>query len=312
MFVGLVLVPVGVLIVGGERLGLVDLDGGAAQLVLMLPIAISGQVAAVAADRSVVFTTLGASLVLALGALLRPYPFDFAPWWVGILLAAGAGRAFRSSVLRQHELARAQSKLAQQTLRDERARIAREVHDIVAHTMSVTMLHLTAARLAMSNDPAGAEDALAEAERHGRSSMDDIRRVVRLLRTNESSLSAALPDDADVAVLVERYQAAGRQISLTEDGFIALSPAARLAVYRIVQEGLSNAVRHGTGRVELVIRHAPEETSISIDNAAGEGFPSRDGAGLVGMRERIGALEGSLSSGPDGAGGWRLRARIPA
>lgn len=313
LFVAMVLAPIAVLILLGETLGLVDLDGGAAQIILMLMIGIVGQMAG-SGSRNVVIGTVIASLALvSVGAIVRGDPLDFAPWWIGILLAATAGRAFRSSVLRQEELRLAQAQLTEQEMTEERRRIAREVHDIVAHTMSVTMLHLTAARLALHEDPQAAEEALLEAEKNGRASMDDIRRVVRLLRSDESSLAAALPDDADLEALVERYREAGPDVFFEQSGDPGrLAPAARLAVYRVVQESLSNAVRHGSGEIRASVRHGDTATDIEVVNGASLNGKSSRGAGTTGMAERVEALGGTLEIGPDVAGSrWRVRARIP-
>ena len=310
-FAATVLAPIGFLAIAGESLGLVDLDGGTPQLTLMLAVGIVGQVAAVGSVRLVATTTASALAIVLVGSVVRG-DLDFAPWWVGILLAAGGGRAFRSSVVRLAELRVAQQALADQYLLEERRRIAREVHDIVAHTMSVTMLHITAARLALERDPGAARAALEEAERSGRASLDDIRGIVRLLRTDESPVAAAPPTDADLAALVDRYRAAGTSIDL--DGGLAmgvLSADRRLATYRILQESLSNAVRHGAGEIAARVDTGDGHITVTVTNAARPDPDPRPGAGLVGMRERAEALGGTFEAGPGHDGGWCVCARIP-
>lgn len=312
LFVSMVLVPVGVLIVLGEPLDLVDLDSGGSQLVLMLAIGIAGQIAAVGTPRQVRVTAAAGYAIIVTGGIVRGSPLDFLPWIIGITLAIGGAKAFRRSLEYFHELRLAQQKLSDQHMADERRRIAREVHDIVAHTMSVTMLHLTAARMALGRDPDAAEEALVEAERHGRASMQDIRRVVRLLREEESVVAVALPDDTDIPALVERYRAAGSDVDLRFDGAIdGLAPASRLAVYRIVQESLSNASRHGHDPVEVVVANGGGRTEIDVTNAAEPDRPRGTGAGLTGMRERAEALGGTFSAGLDDRR-WRVHARIPS
>lgn len=312
LFVTVVLVPVGVLVVLGEPLDLLDLDGGGSQLVLMLAIGIAGQITAVGTPWQVRVTAAAGYAIIVAGGIVRGSPLDFLPWIIGITLAIGGAKAFRRSLEYFHELRLAQQELSHQHMADERRRIAREVHDIVAHTMSVTMLHLTAARMALRRDPDAAEEAIVEAERHGRASMEDIRRVVRLLRAEEPSIAAALPDDADIPALVDRYRAAGSDVHLRFDGAIdGLAPASRLAVYRIVQESLSNASRHGRDPVEVVVANGDGDTEIEVTNAADPDRPTGTGAGLTGMRERAEALGGTFSAGLDGRC-WRVHARIPS
>ena len=315
VFAALVIAPIGVLVVFGEGIGIVDLDQGGPQLVMMLLVGIAGQIGTIGSDRVVRYTTAAAFGVVVAGAVTRGDPFDYMPWIVGILLGVGGGRAFRANVVHVAELRAAQQELADRAVAEERRRIAREVHDLVAHTMSVTMLHLTAARLAVRRDPAAAEEALAEAERHGRSSMDDIRSVVQLLRTDEPSVTAALPDD-DLTELVDRYRSAGSDVQLCIRGPVAdLPPAVRLAVHRVVQESLSNAVRHGREPIDVAVRHDGDAVALVIVN--GRHAPARQepgpGAGVTGMRERVEALGGRFRAGPAEDGStWRVDATIPS
>lgn len=312
LFVTVVLAPIAVLVVLGEPLDLLDLTTGGPQIVLMLAVGIVGQIAAVGTPRQVWMTATAGYVIVVAGGIVRGAPLDFLPWIIGITLGLGGAKAFRRSLEYFHELRQAHQELADQHLADERRRIAREVHDIVAHTMSVTMLHLTAARMALHRDPDAAEEALIEAERHGRASMEDIRRVVRLLREEESSVAAALPDEADIPALVEHYRAAGSDVRLRLDGAVdGLATASRLAVYRIVQESLSNASRHGHDPVEVVVANGNGRTDIDVTNAADPDRPRGSGAGLTGMRERAEALGGTFSAGLDGSC-WRVRARIPS
>lgn len=316
MYAAVVIAPVGVIVVLGKPLGVVDLDEGWPQLVNMLLIGITGQIATFGTSRLAWTTTATAVAIVVVGAVVRGQPLDYTPWLAGVILAVGGGRAFRANVVHTAQLRRAQEALAQQLVIDERRRIAREVHDIVAHTMSVTMLHLTAARLAVRGDPDAAEAALAEAERHGRASMDDIRGVVRLLRTDESAVAPALPDAAALTDLVAGYVTAGSDVRLDVHGPVsALQPNQRLAVYRVVQESLSNAVRHGRDPIDVRVACSADAVEVEVRNdLAGDGADRpadrRPGAGLAGMAERVEALGGAFCAGPQG-NRWRVHARIP-
>ena len=312
-FVAVVVVPIGVVVVLGEAVGVVDLDEGWPQLVHMLLIGLVGQVAVMGSNRLVWCTTLVAIGIIVAGALVRGDPLDYTGWFVGLMLAVSGGRAFRGNIIHVAELRRTHQELARQQLADERRRIAREVHDIVAHTMSVTMLHLTAARLAVRTDAAAAEEALAEAERNGRASMEEIRGVVRLLRTDEDAVVPALPDADDIRALVDRYVAAGSDVRFHLDGALGDLPGAhRLAAYRVLQESLTNAVRHGCDPVEVRLTCTGDAVELDVANGMRrEATATSSGTGMTGMRERIEALDGTFSAGPDGCG-WLVRARIPA
>ncbi|MEQ8716681.1 MAG: histidine kinase [Acidimicrobiales bacterium] len=206
-------------------------------------------------------------------------------------------------------------RLAQRTLTDERRRLAGEVHDVVGHTLSASMLHTTAARLALRSDPDAARASLERAEQHGRRSMDDIRSVVRLLR-DDSASGSPTPLTGDVPELVEGFRSAGADIAYSPSrGLDSLPAATMLTVYRVVQEGLTNAVRHGTGTIDVAVevRPAHSRVEIEISNAVVDRSPSaRSGSGLAGMRERVGAIGGTLETGSTPGGGrWVLRAAIP-
>lgn len=203
--------------------------------------------------------------------------------------------------------------LAQRTLADERRRLAGDVHDLVGHTLSASMLHTTAARLSVRSDPDAAIASLERAEQQGRRSMNDIRSVVRLLRDDPGTFPTA-PDAGELPQLVEAFVSAGADITFRSSGDLDDLPApATLTVYRVVQEGLTNAVRHGTGGVDVSVVHVGDFVDVEISNdrsqPAGAATP---GNGLRGMRERINAIDGTLEVGATGTGGhWVLHARIP-
>ena len=204
--------------------------------------------------------------------------------------------------------------LAQRMLADEQRRLAGEVHDVVGHTLSASMLQLSAARLAIRDDPDAAIASLERAEEHGRRSMEDIGSVVRLLRADEPATGQPTPQLDDLPGLVESFRAAGADISSEVRGALGHLPVtAALTVYRIVQEGLTNAVRHGTGTIDLDIAREDTAVRVTVENGRDDRpAPTSSGSGLVGMRERVAAVGGSLTAGPtpDGAR-WRLQVRIP-
>jgi signal transduction histidine kinase len=209
----------------------------------------------------------------------------------------------------------AREQLAWQQAAEERRRIARDVHDVVAHTLAVTMLHVTAARMAVKrSEPGAAEEALEEAERQGRASLADVRRIVRLLRADDTGeLDAAQPGLSDVDALIEGYRQAGLPVAFT--GSIEHSPLsanAELALFRVLQEALTNAARHGSGETAVELRGDRNGVSLRIENPLRHPPARRNpGSGLIGMKERIAAAGGSLDAGAVN-GRWVVNALLPA
>lgn len=204
--------------------------------------------------------------------------------------------------------------LAQRNLADERRRLAGDVHDVVGHTLSASMLHTTAARLSVRSDPDAAIASLERAERHGRRSMDDIRSVVRLLRDDDGDGRMPAPLSGDIPEMVEEFRAAGAEITYSMSSELDALPApTALTAYRVVQEGLTNAVRHGTGTIDLAVDApgAGDHVEIRIGNDVGRAAASTGGSGLAGMRERVTAVGGTLEVGADASHRWLLCARIP-
>ena len=186
---------------------------------------------------------------------------------------------------------------------------------MVGHTLSASMLHTTAARLSVRSDPDAAIASLERAEQQGRRSMDDIRSVVRLLR-DTTGAEAPSPLVGDLPELVEGFRSAGVSVAFTaSDRLEGLPTATALTVYRLVQEGLTNAVRHGAGTIDvtvgLVDGHGPVDIAIVNDRPV-RAPATVPGSGLAGMRERVGAVGGTLEAGPtDGGRRWKLHAVIP-
>jgi signal transduction histidine kinase len=235
-------------------------------------------------------------------------------WLISSFFCLAAGYAIRFSYIANRRIAEARESLARQTAANERRRIAQDVHDVVAHTLAITMLHITAARMAVRrSSPDEAEEALVEAERHGRASLNDIRRIVRLLRSDDATaVDAAQPGLADVEALTASYRAAGLpvKLSLSIDGQ-SRSPSAELALYRVLQDALANAARHGSGPATVDLQVSGDAMSLNVVNPIPQPpvHPSH-GSGLIGMKERILATGGSIETGARN-GHWIVQAVVP-
>jgi signal transduction histidine kinase len=232
-------------------------------------------------------------------------------WMSGTTLSVLAGLLIRHEIDLVSQLRAAQAGLAERARAEERNRIARELHDVIAHTLTVLMLHITSARLAAEHDLADAARALAEAERLGRESLAEVRMAVGMLRQDgNTGPTAPLPGVGDLSALVERFQSAGADVTLTIDGDTGRLPATTgLAVYRILQESLTNAVKHAPGSPTAVrLAVDANKVRLAVDSAAQPGTGT--GVGLVSMRERAESLGGSCRAGPGGRG-WLVQAALP-
>jgi signal transduction histidine kinase len=266
---------------------------------------------------SLIALTLAAGLAVVVPPLATHHSFLWAYWAGGMVISLFGGWAFHVQRRLQDELVQARAELHQRAFQEERRRIARDVHDLVAHSLTVVMLHLTAARLAVQRDPAEAGASLAEAERLGRQAVAEVRRLVELLRADEAPETAGpLPGVRDLPDLVSRLAAAGMAVELNVEGHLdRLSPSAGLALFRIAQEALSNAGRHCPGaRVEVCLRVRDGEARLTVRNESSgqvQAAPAGAGHGLAGMRERAALLGGTLVAGPSDAG-WTVECVIPA
>lgn len=236
-------------------------------------------------------------------------------WCVGITLGWAFGHSSRRQAEALSRLEAAQDSLAEQAAAEERRRVAREVHDVIAHTLAVTMLHLTGARLALAEgDSEEALRGLQDAERLGRDSLAGLRRSVGLLTSSESATGPPAPAAVDIVALVAQYRAAGADVALTTWGNLEDLPGeAGLAVFRVAQESLANAVRHAPGsrvRVELDVRGPLRLVVADVGGRTGSAPEPGSGVGVPGMRERAALLGGTLQAGPDGSG-WRVEMVAP-
>ncbi len=234
-------------------------------------------------------------------------------WTFGVALTCGAFvfvRRQRELVERLHA---AQAQLAERARTDERHRIAREMHDLVGHSLTVALLHLGGARLALDDDHDAARAALAEAESATRDGLDDVRAAVGLMRSTDPAAASPAPGIADIPDLVDSYRNAGADVDLDLRGIPAGIAASRaLTAYRIVQESLTNAVRHGDGGpISVRIDATTDRTRITVRNDAAFLVRHPSGTGITAMNERVAAVGGTLSVGP-AAGGWLVESVIPA
>jgi signal transduction histidine kinase len=197
---------------------------------------------------------------------------------------------------------------------EERARIARELHDSAGHAINVILVQAGAARLLQERDPERSRAALETLEDVARDTLDEIDALVRGLREDEDSAAAMapLPGIDALETLTARHRATGLDVTTHVRG--RRPPLARsvdLAAYRIVQEALTNAARHGTGPADVEIAYGPQALELTITNAAtGNGASPSGGHGLVGMHERATLLGGSLEAGQVN-GAFRVHARLP-
>jgi signal transduction histidine kinase len=232
-------------------------------------------------------------------------------WMGGITLSVAAGALVRHERQLTEQLRAAQAGLAERARAEERNRIARELHDVIAHTLTVSLLHVSSARLAVENGLDDANRALAEAERLGRESLDEVRRVVGLLHADGSATrTVPLPGGGDLPALVERFRSAGAAATFTVEGDIAALPATTgLAVYRVLQEALTNAIKHAPGAsTEVRVEVAAEDVRLEVDTSGAPG--NGTGLGLISMRERAESVGGACSAEPGGRG-WLVTATFP-
>jgi signal transduction histidine kinase len=236
--------------------------------------------------------------------------------WLAAVLAAA--QAYRSTRRWQGEVA---ARLAQDVHEreldarrrraEERVDIARDLHDVVSHTLAVVGVHLNVALDSFDTEPAEAREALRLAQDVRGRAMTDLKALVDVLRDGDVPEPAAGLEGVDR--LVEQVRAAGLDVSVTEFGERAGVPApVATAVYRVVQESLTNTVRHaGASRAVITLRYAPSSVVVDVtdDGPAGSGEIA-DGHGIAGMRERVAALGGALTAGPSNTG-FTVRATIP-
>ena len=226
-----------------------------------------------------------------------------------------ARRRYQTGLAAQAERERAAE------VREERVRIAREMHDVVAHTLAVMTVQAGVGRRLAGKRPEAASSALESIETIGRTAQDELRVVLGLLRDGQAGTAplAPAPRLIDVKDLADTVRAAGIPVELRMEGADRqLSPALELSIYRVLQEALTNVVKHAPGAraaVELTVSPGKVHLDVRDDGGlAGGGAPRAGlstGHGITGMRERVGAFGGWLAAGPAANGGFQVTAEVP-
>jgi signal transduction histidine kinase len=229
-------------------------------------------------------------------------------WLAGFILR---GRRLRTDALERDHEQRARAAVV-----DERARIARDLHDAVAHSMSVIAVQAGAERLALPEEAASTRDVLLSIEETTRQALVEMRRLVEMLREDDEELALApQPSLAHLELLANQVREAGLPVELEIEGEPrALPPGIDLSAYRIVQEALTNALKHaGPACARVTVRYAPTQIELEVsDDGAGSATRAGGGGhGLVGMRERVAVFGGELEASPRVGGGFCLRATLP-
>ncbi len=212
------------------------------------------------------------------------------------------------------QLQREREERARTAVAEERTRIARELHDEVAHAMSVIAVQADAAEGALGRDPALVERPLVAIRETARGALADMRRVLGALRSDGAADVVPEPGLARAGALLEQARGAGLEVDLRVEGEpTPLPPPLDLAAYRVLQEGLTNVRKHaGARRVDVVLRYGRDAVGVEVsDDGDGSGAGGGTGRGLAGIRERVALLGGEFVAGPRPANGFALRVTLP-
>ena len=243
--------------------------------------------------------------------------FFIALWLVGDTLRR---RSTQMVELQQRAdgLEREREEESRRAVAEERARIARELHDIIAHSVSVMVVQAAAGRRVIESQPETARASLESIETTGREALAEIRRLLGVLKRDEGAedAKAPVPGLAHVEALVDEMRRAGLPVDLRVEGEPSpLPPGVDVSAYRVVQEALTNTLRHaGPARVSVIVRYGQDDVMVEVsDDGHGSSAHSAQGGGqgLVGMRERVALFQGDFEAGPRAGGGFAVRARLP-
>lgn len=275
--------------------------------------------AALTAEVGVVLATLRwAPQEHRLSAVLLLTGTVTAAWVAGVYVRTR--RAYLAEIVERAATAeRERDSRAQLAVAAERARIVREMHDVVAHSISVMVALSDGAAATAEVDAEAASEASRQASAAGRQALTEMHRLLGVLRTGDGFGLAPQPGLAQLEDLLAPVRAAGLRVEMVEVGDRGTSPpSVGLAVYRLVQESLTNVLKHGRRVTWVVVTvvHGPDGLQVTVDDDGAAPVPqparTRTGLGLAGMRERLAASTGTLSAGPRPGGGWRVAGRIPA
>lgn len=216
---------------------------------------------------------------------------------------------------RTEELERAREELAASAVAGERLRIARELHDVVAHSLGVIAVQAGVGAHVIETNPREAKRSLEAIEQASKSALAEIRGLLGLLRSDDDEAGKTpAPRISDLRVLADEMAAAGVDVDLELDSAVAnLAPSLELTIFRVIQEALTNVVRHArASRATVMVARAADGLRIEVvDDGRAQVAPSGGGHGLVGMRERVGMHGGTLTAGPLEGGGFKVAVSIP-
>ena len=256
------------------------------------------------------FDALGSSIAFAVFMLIATL--------IGVTVG-NRRRYLDALIARAHDLARERDQERQLAAAAERARIAREMHDIVSHGLTVMITLADGSAATAGHDPARAAEAMRRVADAGRDALTEMRRMLGVLNdaSGGEATRAPQPDAAAIPGLVDGFREAGLPVRLTTSGATITGAALQLAVYRIVQEGLTNVLRHADGaqQVDVLIEHHDDAVEITVEDDAVHPSTRMTGAGrgLEGLRERVALYGGTIEAGPRTSGaGWRLHATLPS
>lgn len=239
-------------------------------------------------------------------------PIDTWAWWL-LLGTTAFGGTTAAWALGRYRVTRAAwtAQLAERVAADERRRIAREMHDVVAHSVAVMVSHAEAGRLVAQGSPERAPEIFTTIADAGRGALAEMRGLLGVLRDDAAAIEPQ-PGLADLPALIDRMRSAGIDVELSMDDQLQTTPAVALTIYRIVQEALTNVTRHAGQFPTARVRVAAVEHRIELhvtNTGVGLSDP-RPGRGLIGMQERVDAIGGALQAGPT-ATGWAVNVTVP-
>jgi signal transduction histidine kinase len=233
--------------------------------------------------------------------------FFFGPFLTGL--------AIRARRTREGVLVRERDERARAAVAEERGRIARELHDVVAHAISVVVLQARGARHALDHDPPEARRAIDAIERTAAQALAEMRRLLEILRDDDAASLAPQPSLAHLDALTDEVRRAGLAVEVNVEGHAReLAAGVDASAYRIVQEALTNVLKHaGRATAVVTVRYLPDEVELEVaDDGSGPGGGNGGGHGLIGMRERAAVFGGTVEAGARSEGGYAVRARLPS
>lgn len=274
---------------------------------------------------------LAVAAAVGIAFLVEPNPTSTAGDWLTVVVfvvgttfvgdSVGRRRAYAAALeARTNELEAARHELAQHAVTEERLRMARELHDVVAHTMTAIVVQSALAQRSIDTDRAQASSAISRIESVSREGLNELRSVLSVLRAEDDDSLQRFPAPrlSDIDSLAERIRASGLDLSIRKEGDLdRLPPVLELACFRIIQEALTNALRYAAGaHVNVLLRGDANEVTVEvIDDGCKPGLANREfagaGKGLAGMEERATLLGGSFEAGSRPGGGFRVTARLP-